>query len=310
MGDLAALELLPSISRVLDDVLSVDPGIRLYQGAVGAVTALRGSDGTRYVLKVYRAGAGEVAATEYVALQRIRDQSDLPVPTPIVHGVTEGHGASPFLLMTYLPGDRWADRRGQLSATDRWRLAGEAAQMLQHLHAITGEGFGSLLHPNLNSVWASVQDRFMALAAEYVTCGGNTDIVARVERLLRDTRHEINTCTSAVLCHNDFIDGNLLLASEGQPTITGMVDLETASWNDPLADLANTARHLRDHDPAAAAHLIEMYGATTPAARSRLAVHDTLHTLHQRNWIAHDQPPGWCEGIQVLDERLRNVEFP
>lgn len=180
--------------------------------------------------------------------------------------------------------------------------------MLHQLHAITGERFGPLLQPNRKSVWESVQHRFIALAAEYVTRGGNTDIVVRIKRLLHDSRNEINTCSSAVLCHNDFIDGNLLIANRSRPRIAGVVDLETASWNDPLADLANTARHLPDHDPAAAAHLVETYGATTPTARARLAVHDALHTLHQRNWIAQDQPPGWRERIQVLDEGLRNVE--
>lgn len=69
MRDASALPFLPSISQILDDVLSVDPGIHLHQGAVGTVTALRGNDGKQYVLKVYRPGADQWAMTEYAALR-------------------------------------------------------------------------------------------------------------------------------------------------------------------------------------------------------------------------------------------------
>lgn len=288
------------IGHVVGDVLRIDPGIRLYQGAVGTVTTLRGSRGKRYVLKVYRAGADQVAQTEDAALRRILEHSGLPVPTPIAQGVI-GDDARPYLLMTYLPGDRWADRRGLLSGTQTRVLAAHAARLLRRLHAITGRRFGSLLQPEHASAWASVRRRYTTLATEY---GGTPDVVSRMDSLIHASRDAINTCHLAALCHNDFIDGNLLITMDGQAAITGVVDLETANWNDPLADLAVTARHLRTHDAAAAEHLIATYGATTPAAEARLAVYDALHILHERNWIAYDKPPGWRESIRTLDRQL------
>lgn len=301
-----AAEYLLDIGRRINDVLSIDPGMRLSQGAVGTVTALRGNDDARYVLKLYRSGANRPAATECEALRRIRDHTSVPVPRPIDQGIINGR---PFLLMTHLTGARWADRRDQLGVMDGLTLAARSAHLLRKLHVITNPRFGPLLRPDHDSAWTTVRHRCATLIAEYVDRGGATDIAARIDGLVRTSRPAIDTCDTAALCHNDFVDGNILIEMHGPADITGIVDLEAASWNDPLADVANAAHHLRRHNSAAAAHLIETYGVTAPAAKRRLAVHDALHILHQRNWIAYDKPSGWQKSIMSLDRRLRLHDF-
>lgn len=301
--------MLADIARRLGEILEVDREVRLFQGAVGTVAALRDRHGTRYVLKVYALIAAIQARTEHVALQRIRATTGVPVPDPIMHGVA-GKDARPFLLMTYLPGHRWADLRHALDENDRFVLAADAAHRLRQLHEITGPRFGSLLQPEFDTAWASIQHRSHRLTADYVDRGGNPDLASGVHRFITAHHREIDTCRSAVLCHNDFIDGNLLICRHGKTRITGVIDLETASWNDPLCDLANTARHLRQHDPAAAMHLIDSYGATTPNDQARVAIYDALHTIHQRNWIAYDRPLGWQQTIDALDQDLQNFDHP
>ena len=49
----------------------------------------------------------------------------------------------------------------------------------------------------------------------------------------------------------------------GRPRLCGVVDLERASWGDPLADLAQTQLHVRYHDPAGAKILVQAYGVAT-----------------------------------------------
>lgn len=119
-------------------------------------------------------------------------------------------------------------------------------------------------------------------------------------------KHRAAFVSSAVpvLCHNDFIDGNLLLDRQRPPQIVGVVDLERAVWDDPLADLAKTASNVRHHDPVAAARLTTAYGATTPAESARLAVYDILLALEERNWVTHDRPPHWKRTIHDLDSYL------
>lgn len=307
MREVVTSQVLADVGHEIGEVLELDRDVRLFQGAVGAVAALRNHSGRRYVLKAYRPGALIRARTEYAALQLIRAMSGVPVPDPIVHGVT-GNDPRPFLLMSFLPGHRWADLRHLLDGTDRLVLAADAAHRLRRLHEITGPRFGSLLKPEFDTAWASIQHRSDSLTSDYLDGSGNPDVATRLQRLITTHHRVIATCRSAVLCHNDFIDGNLLISRHGKPEITGVVDLETASWDDPLSDLANTARHLRQHDPAAAIRLIDTYGATTPDDQARIAIYDALHTIHQRNWIAYDKPPGWRQAIEALDQHLQNSD--
>lgn len=107
-----------------------------------------------------------------------------------------------------------------------------------------------------------------------------------------------------MFCHNDFIDGNLLVRDAGDPELCGVVDLERASWDDPLSDVARTRRHAWYHDPAAADLVTEAYGVDGDDEWRRVAVHEVLHALEERAWVAIDRPAGWRRSIARLDEYL------
>ena len=125
-----------------------------------------------------------------------------------------------------------------------------------------------------------------------------------MRRLVNDHRDALGSCVRPVLCHNDFIDGNLLVATTGEPQLCGVVDLERASWDDPLADLARTKLHARYHDPAAAEVLVKAYGVHSDDEHRRVAVHEVLHALDERTWIYSDRPAGWRQSIAALDAFL------
>lgn len=293
--------LLQALTDATGSVLQVDPGPRLFQGAVGAVTLLRDETGTRYVVKTYGREASGNARTEAAALNRIRAHTDVPVPAVVAHGDLDDR---PYLLLTYLPGTRWADRRAELTADDSEALAFDAAALLRRLHSIHGSRFGPLLDPPYDSLWSRVRHRCFAATGEYGLCGGSPATARRVTEMVKKHRAAFVSSAVPVLCHNDFIDGNLLLDRQRPPQIVGVVDLERAVWDDPLADLAKTASNVRHHDPVAAARLTTAYGATTPAESARLAVYDILLALEERNWVTHDRPPHWKRTIHDLDSYL------
>jgi hygromycin-B 7''-O-kinase len=243
------------------------------QGAVGHVTGVRGPDGTPYVLKRYRDDARR--RTEAAALR-------LAVG-PVPRVVDEGPG---FLVLTRLPGVRWADRRDGLDPVDTARAAG---RLLRRFHAVPGPGYGPLLGP-LTGPWERVRARLAEALAGY---GGPSP--AAVRRYVTDRRDALAACPAPLLCHNDANDGNLLV--EGT-AITGMVDLERASWDDPLADLAQTRLHVRQHRPDAADAVTAGYG---PADGARLDAWELVHLVRERAWVAHDHPPDEATALPALD---------
>ncbi len=299
-------ELVAAVGRQLPAVVEVDSWAPTVQGAVGHVVGVRGEDGSLYVLKAYGPGGGRRAATEVRALRLLGGVAQIPVPRVLLQGEVAGGGPLFYVLMTRLPGVRWADRRAGLDAQRNLALHRGVGQLLRRMHVLSHERFGDLLDdgPRWPTAWARVDARCDQLVGQHVHAGGPVELGHRVRRLVDRHRGALGSCVQPVLCHNDFIGSNLLVASTGEPQLCGVVDLERASWDDPLADVAQTKLHARYHDPAAAEVLVEAYGLQGDAEHHRVAVHEVLHALDERTWIESDRPAGWKRSIASLDAFL------
>ncbi|SCL25805.1 phosphotransferase family protein [Micromonospora inyonensis] len=301
--------------EVLGDVLGrlrpEVPGIQLdrwapsVQGAVGQVVGVRDGNGSPYVLKVYPATARRRLDTEVLAQRLLGEVPGVVGPRPVGYGQL-GPSAVGFLLMTRLDGVRWADRRADLDPARTTALTREVGRALRQLHRVSGRQFGDLLDdgPRRPTAWEHVVARTGELTARYLRTGGPSRLADRIRRFVEDHRQTVAACPGPVLCHNDFVDSNLLVPATGEPRLCGVVDLERASWNDPLSDLAQTRLHVRYHRPADTTALTEGYGVDGPGEHQRLDVHEVLHALAERNWIAYDRPAGWRESVAALDALL------
>ena len=167
----------------------------------------------------------------------------------------------PYLIMTRLPGVRWADRRSQLTAAESLRLHRRAGALLRQFHRESlrhaPRPFGGLLSsdPNWPSLDEAVIDRREHLARQYRDHGGSAQLIGQVERFLTRRQDALNGCERTVLCHNDFIDGNLLVTAAGDPVVAGVIDFERAAFDDPMADLAQTLRNAAFYQPSSAEEL-------------------------------------------------------
>ncbi|XTZ14799.1 phosphotransferase family protein [Micromonospora echinospora] len=300
------------LADVLDRLRPQLPGIEVdrwapsVQGAVGQVVGVRDGNGSPYVVKIYPPTARRRRDTEMLAQRLLGDLPGIAGPRPVGHGQLDGPGAVTFLLMTRLDGVRWADRRADLDPARATALTREVGRALRRLHTVTGPHFGDLLDDGARwpTAWDQVAARTGDLVAEHLRGGGPSWLADRTRRFVERHRHALASCPGPVLCHNDFVGGNLLLAATGDPHLRGVVDLERASWNDPLSDLAQTRLHVRQHGPADITALVDGYGIDGPDEHRRLDVHEVLHALAERSWIAHDRPAGWSESIAALNAFL------
>ncbi|SDE28010.1 phosphotransferase family protein [Auraticoccus monumenti] len=277
------------------------------QGAVATVLGVVAPDGTPLVAKVFPAAAARRGRTEARALELLADLPDVPVPRLVHSGPLPGAGST-VVVMTRLPGVRWADHTLVAPATDRLSLARQAGQLLRSLHVLTAEGFGGPLPDD--PVQATLLARVEHTAAEQLeafTASGGTDVLAaRVRRLVRAHRDVLRRPVRPALCHHDLNGGNVLVGVSGPARITGLVDLERVGWDDPMADLALTTTHLRQHETAAAEALLEAYDPTTEERR-RLELHVVLLTVAERAWVATDRPQGWEASVARLEQLLRDA---
>jgi hygromycin-B 7''-O-kinase len=295
--------LIADISRQLP--VAADGWTPAVQGVVGHVLGLRGHDGSGYVLKTYPRDGEMRMRTEVLALGYLRDGIGV-APDVVLTGTLPSPRPLPYVVLTRLPGMRWGDRRAELSPEQNADLIRAVGYLLHRLHVVPGERFGNLLPhgASWSSAWKRIDDRCDASVNEYLTAGGPAHIARQVRRLVDQERPAIETCSRPVLCHNDFNGGNLLVAASGAPDICGVVDLEKASWDDPLWDLALTAQHVRYYDPAAVSTLVDGYGLDGEAARQRLDVYEVLRALEARTWITSDRPHAWERSVAALDDFL------
>ncbi|MFC3688017.1 phosphotransferase family protein [Aquipuribacter hungaricus] len=284
------------------------------QGAVGHVVGLRGPDDEGWVAKLFAVGAegGHRACTEAAAL-RLLAPTGAPVPRLVTTGALppdggDGGDAVPVVVMERLPGARWADLRPGTDARRRGAVHEAVALLLRRLHRVDGERAGELVGGGrpvpadpADPAAMVVRTRARAAAAlrDYRASGGTAVLARRAEDFLAGREH-LSRGVRPVLCHGDVNGGNVLLSEADGTTVTGLVDLERASWDDPLRDLALTALHLWHHELDDVPGLLRGYGlaGTDP---DRLPVHVLVLALAERAWVAQDRPQGWGASAARLD---------
>ncbi|WP_164983918.1 phosphotransferase family protein [Cellulomonas endophytica] len=305
------------LRRVLDD-LDASPATRDHgpwsadgwapgvQGAVGHVVGVADASGAAAVLKVYLAAASPGCATEVRALALLAEVPGLLVPRVLAHGAVADPSVAGWLLMTRLPGVRWADRRRDLDAGGTTRLGEEVARLLRRVHQVPGATFGPLAGGG--GVWPTAVEHLAAetaLALEgFAATGGSEHLVRAVARRMKALEPAIATTGPPVLRHGDVTDANVLVTEARHPAVVGFVDLERASWSDPLADVAQLRTHVRSHTPDDLPTISAAYGVTTDAEHERVTAHELLHTVRERTWIAFDRPHGWRASLDRLDALL------
>jgi len=264
-------------------------------------------------MKLYTAdGERQRADRERRALTLLADYAAVPIPRLVTHGEIEASAPLPYLIMTRLPGMRWAERRPLLTAVESTMLHRRIGSLLHQFHRESQRHgqrrFGGLV--NTDPTWSSLEEAVMAryelLGRWYRHHGGSAELIGEVERFVIGRHDALNSCQKPVLCHNDFIDGNLLVTEARDPTVTGVIDFERASFGDPMTDLAQTLRNANFHQPRGADELAAAYGVDA-GERQRLAVHDLMHTLAERVWICTDKPTGWRSSVCRLDAHLYHV---
>lgn len=258
----AARQLLPGF-----DLVSVAP---LDGGEVHTNYELRTADGRHLVLKLYRGELSWKLDKEAYLLDLVGRRLSIPVPEIV-------HRTRAALVMTKLPGGP-----ARFSDADSVSVSRQVGAILRELHTITFESFGYIETRVTNP--ASSNLAYMRRRIERKVRSGPPELRDPLERHFAEHEQALAGCETAVLCHNDAHDANVLV-DDGR--ITGLVDWENAVAADPILDLAKAHAFSDGSSEETLEALIEGYGPLRREWREAFDLYVIDHLLELWVWFAH-----------------------
>ena len=276
---------------------SVLPGIRVIEvvartgGQLSTVYEMRCSGAVdALIVKVYAPQWRWKLAKEVDVYRILAGNGVGPVPE-IVHAEPDpGPFGFAFVVMTKLPGQPLSEVSSGLDAAQCARLYRQMGVALSAIHRIGQDAYGyrvaEILDPEPDNT-AYMTRQFGKKLREFGDLGGDRALRDRIEAHVARLTGLFANCAAPVLCHNDFHEGNVLVARAGDAwEVTGFVDVENAIAADPLVDMAKTEYYSIKGDAAKLAGLLDGYGPLPPDGTERLSLYRLYHALELWDWFA------------------------
>jgi len=263
------------------------------------------ADGTALILKTYPGDRPWNPEKDAYAAGLLRD---LGVPVTQYHVIDQTRTRLPFrfAITNYLPGLPVDDLRDDPQIADVYRQMGA---LIRKLHTVKMPGYG---HVGPQGVIASVASNVEFMRAtfadtfkRFVHFGGGAELAAKL-RTIVDARFNaiVPHSAGAVFAHDDVHTNNVLVTRnvDGRVKISGLIDFGNARAADPIYDLAKCIFCTVHQAPAAAAPMLEGYGAIDhPDPAGALAYYTILHRMMMWWWLRHIGEIAADEPHEILD---------
>jgi hygromycin-B 7''-O-kinase len=262
-------------------------------GQLSSVYEVRlADDAPAVIVKVYAEAWRWKQAKEAHVYRLLRHRGIGPVPELLHADAASAHvHGRACTVMTLIPGQPLSAVSASLGPTELRRVYQQMGEILAGVHRIDQEAFGYLTTEILDpkpSNTAYMNGQFDKKLSEFASLGGDAALRTAIERYVSEHADLFAACDRAALCHDDFHEGNVLVARDGQRgwQVTGFVDVENAVAADPLIDLAKTDSYSVRGDPAKLAGLLDGYCYHGDAFAERLALYRLYHALELWDWFA------------------------
>ena len=248
-------------------------------GQLSTVYEVRRTDGDPLIVKLYAPEWAWKQAKEAHVYGLLAEQLNGSIP----HVLHAEPGDDAFTVMTRLDGVPLSD----LEPPD-WRATyQELGRLLAAVHRIPQPAYGYLtdriLHP-LPDNDQYMRRQFAQKLGEFEQLGGDPALRARIRAYVDQRAGLFAANHAAVLCHNDFHEGNVLV-DPATWRVTGFIDVENAIAADPLIDLAKTVLYSIHDNEEKLASLVEGYGALPDDWRERVLLYRVYHSLELWDWF-------------------------
>jgi Ser/Thr protein kinase RdoA (MazF antagonist) len=196
-----------------------------------------------------------------------------------------------FALMTWLPG---RTVRELMAARDVEPIYRRMGAMLRHIHGVALPAYGyvgadGIMAPKLTND-AYMRAAFETAFRQFRDRSRDAELTRRLEGKAH-SRFELLACSAgAVLCHDDFHQGNVLATGDaaGGLRVTGLIDFGNARAGDALFDLAKAVFCSGHEDPRSCEPLLAGYGEIDhPDPTEAIWLYTLFHRVSMWNWFTH-----------------------
>jgi hygromycin-B 7''-O-kinase len=274
--------------------------VRRTGGQLSAVYEVRctGSPGA-VIVKLYATQWAWKLAKEVDVYQILVRHGVGPVPE-ILHAQPDpGAFSAAFIVMTLLPGQPLSEISADLDRSDIARIYRQMGAALSAVHRIKEEAYGyrvtAIVDPESDNA-AYMTRQFAKKLREFRSLGGDPALHDEIEAHVARRAVLFANSAGPVLCHNDFHEGNVLVARNAEAssagaglgawTVKGFIDVENAFAADPLLDLAKTDYYSIKGDASKRAAFLDGYGQLPEDWLERLCLYRLYHALELWDWFA------------------------
>ncbi len=212
-----------------------------------------------------------------------------------------------YVFQTLLPGVPASEHLDSYSESGRASYYRQLGAVTRAVHEVRGDRFGRVHGPGF-AIWSeALADRFRTLARDYDEAGLDSEWVHRLAAAIGVHRAALDEVAEPRLLHGDLWRLNILIdPGQDEPTITGILDCDAASWGDPLADW--TIHRVRQKAGTEVDAFWETYGH--PATDAAAAVRDLFYQarnligtrldIHRQGIALETVPPIHWDLTEVL----------
>jgi aminoglycoside phosphotransferase (APT) family kinase protein len=194
-----------------------------------------------------------------------------------------------YALLPLLPGRSLRDWMAEPDIENAYRQMGE---LLRRIHAMPMPAYGYVLGQGIHRPKSTNAD-YMTSAFEDVfrrfrDLGGDADLGRRLQQLAEGNFGLLQESSGAVLCHDDFHQGNVLALRDdiGRLQLSGLIDFGNARAADRLFDLAKALFCSAHEDPRSHRPILEGYGPVDhPDIDRTLWLYTLFHRVSMWCWL-------------------------
>jgi hygromycin-B 7''-O-kinase len=256
-----------------------------------------------FIMKIYPDQFNWKMKKELFVYELLSTNISIPMPVILLSDDSKTVLTQNYVLMEKIDGEILSKFGAELEPSQLREIYRQLGGALRAIHSISLESFGYISngiidpHPNNHSY---MTHQFRKKLSEFSHLGGKQSTHDTVKEFLSDNSYLFKECPSAVLCHNDYHEGNFLLNKiDTKWKLTGVIDVENALAGDPFLDIAKMYYYAIHDNTDKEQGFWDGYGRVSVPWKQRLNIYKLYHALELWDWFASIGSNDVLQGIEA-----------